>query len=72
MGELNFAYSDMYPAFSGVDTSNLATPDVDDQDALNEDVDVAEGSSSTEAPKKAIFLAILVLVLLVIFFGGGK
>lgn len=72
MNELSFAYSDMYPTFGGVDTSTLATPEVDDQEALNEDVEVAENSSATEAPKKSIFLALLVLVLLVIFFGGGK
>lgn len=69
--ELNFGYADMYPNFGGVDTSTLATPDNDDQDALNEDVKIAENSSSTEASSKSVLLAILVLVLLVIFFGGG-
>lgn len=72
MNELSFSYADMYPTFSGVETSALATPEVDDQDALNEDVKVAEGSSVTESPKKKIFLAILILALLIVFFGGGK
>lgn len=68
--ELNFAMSDLYPNFGGVDTSTLATPEVDDQDALNEDVKVAEEASATEAKGKNIFLAFLVMVALIIFFGG--
>lgn len=69
--ELNFGYADLYPNWGGIDTSNLATPEVDDQDALNEDVGVAENSTSTEASKKSVFLAIILLVLLVVFFGGN-
>lgn len=72
MNELSFSYADMYPTFSGVETSALATPEVDDQDALNEDVQVADGSSAVETPKRKIFLAILIFVLLVVFLGGGK
>ena len=69
--ELSFGYADMYPNWGGADTSTLATPDVDDQEALNEDTKIAENSSSTEAPTKSVFLAIFILVLLVIFFGGN-
>ena len=45
MTELKFSMTDMYPNFSGVETSNLAVPEVDDQDALNEDTATAEGAT---------------------------
>ena len=68
--ELTFAYADLYPNFGGVDTSTVVTPEVDDQDALNEDIKVAEESSATESKGKNIFIALAVMVGLVIFFGG--
>lgn len=68
--ELGFAYSDLYPNWGGIDTSQLATPEVDDQDALNEDTNISEKASSTESSKRNIFLALAVLLGLVIFFGG--
>ena len=68
--ELSFSMSDLYPNFGGVDTSTLATPEVDDLDALNEDVKIAEASTKTEASKKNIFIALGVLIGLIIFFGG--
>lgn len=68
--ELGFSMSDLYPNFGGVDTSTLATPETDDQDALNEDTKVAEEASATEARGKNIFLAFMVLVALIVFFGG--
>ncbi len=68
--EMCFSMSDLYPNMGGVDTSTLATPEVDDLDALNEDVKIAEASTKTEASKKNIFIALGVLVALVVFFGG--
>lgn len=68
--ELGFSMSDLYPNFGGVDTSTLVTPEVDDQDALNEDVKLAGESTNTEARSKNVFLAIGILVALIIFFGG--
>ena len=68
--EMGFSMSDLYPNMGGVDTSTLANPEVDDQDALNEDVKVAEASTTTEASKKNIFIGLGILVALVIFFGG--
>lgn len=68
--ELAFSMKDLYPNYSGIDTSTLATPDVSDQDALNENVKVAEESTTTEARKKNIFIALGVMVALIIFFGG--
>lgn len=68
--ELGFSMADLYPNFGGVDTSTLATPEVDDLDALNEDVKNAEKSSAKESSSKSVFLALGVMVALVVFFGG--
>lgn len=68
--EMCFSMADLYPNMGGVDTSTLANPEVDDQDALNEDVKIAEASTVTEAKSKNIFIALGVLIALVIFFGG--
>lgn len=68
--ELGFAMADLYPNFGGHDTSTLATPEADDQDALNEDTKVADQAVTSEARKINIFLALGVLVALIIFFGG--
>lgn len=69
--ESNYAFADLYPNWGGVDTSNLAQPEPDDQEALNENVSVAEEATTSQAKSKNIFLALLVLVALVIFFGGN-
>lgn len=68
--EMSFSMSDLYPNYGGVDTSTLANPEVDDQDALNEDVKIAEMATKTEPAKKNIIISIVVLVALIIFFGG--
>ena len=68
--ELGFSMSDLYPNFGGIDTSTVVTPETDDQDALNEDVKIAEESSTTEAKGKNLFMALLVLCALIVFFGG--
>lgn len=68
--ELGFAYSDLYPNMGGVDTSTMVTPETDDQDAMGEDIKVANEASNTEARSKNIFLALAVLLGLVVFFGG--
>ena len=70
MNELRFAYADLYPNWSGIDTSTIVTPEVDDQDALNEDITVAEDSSATESRGKTIFIALAVMIALIILFGG--
>lgn len=69
---LGLYLKDLYPNYMGVDTSNLASPSVDDHDALGEDVATAEKVSLTESSKKNILLALGVLVALIIFFGSGK
>lgn len=68
--ELGFAMADLYPNYGGFDTSTIATPEVDDLEALNEDTTTAEESSATEARSKNIFMALAVMVALVVFFGG--
>lgn len=71
--ELSFAMADIYPNYGGVDTSTLATPDADDQQALNENTEVAEkATANSPTKKKNIFLALGVLLALIVFFGGGK
>lgn len=69
-GEIGYSFRDLYPNMTGLDTSTLANPEADDQEALNEDVNIAEESSMTQASRKNIFIAIFVLVALVVFFGG--
>lgn len=68
--ELGFALSDLYPNWGGIDTSQLATLEDDDLEAMNENADTAEASKTTTASKKNIMLAMLVMVALVVFFGG--
>lgn len=70
--ELGFAMSDLYPNYGGVDTSTLANPEADDQQALNENPEVADKAVTPSARKKNIFLALGVLLALIVFFGGGK
>lgn len=69
---LDYAFSDLYPNWGGVETSNVATIEVDDTDALGEDTEVAEEASAKESSKKSIFLALLIIVLMVVFLGVGK
>ena len=68
--EMVFSMSDLYPNWGGIDTSQLAVPETDDLEALNEDADVAEESKTTTASRKNIMLAFVVLIALVVFFGG--
>ena len=67
---LAFAMADLYPNFGGADTSTIVTPEVNDQEALNEDVKIAEESSYTESSKKNIFIALGIIIALIIFLGG--
>lgn len=62
---------DIYPNLGLIETSTLATPSVDDREALNEDTSVAEKASENEASKKRIFLVIGIFILMVVFLGVG-
>jgi len=68
--ELGFSMADLYPNMGGLDTSTMANPEKDDQEALNEDTAIINETVSKEARGKNIFLALGVLVGLIIFFGG--
>lgn len=68
--ELNFSMSDLYPNWGGIDTSQLAVPETDDLEALNESEKVVEESKVSTASNKNIILAIGVFIALVVFFGG--
>lgn len=70
MGELGFSMADLYPNYGGIDTSTVVNPEADDQEALNEDTQIASEATTKEARGKNIFLAMVVMVALVIFFGG--
>lgn len=71
--EMGFSYNDLYPGMSkSIETSNLATPETDDLEALNEDTKITDEATPKGASGKSIFLAFGVLVALIIFFGGGK
>ena len=69
MSELTFAYSDLYPAWGGIDTSNKAVPESDDLDALGENSKQAE-EAANESSSKSIFLALGIMIALIVFFGG--
>ena len=68
---LGLYFKDLYPNFAGTDTGINANPDVNEQDALLEDVAVAEKASVNESSKRNILLALLIIVLIVVFFGAG-
>ena len=72
MGEMMFSLKDLYPNLktTSEETSVKANPETDDQVALNEDVAVAEKSDQTNASRKNVFLAIVIMIALVVFFGG--
>ena len=66
MGELTFSWGDLYPAMTNVDTGSLATPEADDQAALNEPADLAEKADSKNSRTSYVFLAIVMIIALVI------
>ena len=69
---LGLYLSDLYPNMTA-GTSERSTPDVDDQDAMHEDTEIAENASSIESSSKNIFIALAVIALMVVFLGmGGK
>ena len=70
MGEQKYSMSDLYPNFSGVETSVMANPEPDDQDAMGEDITIAEESTQMTASKRNIFIALFIFVALIIFLGG--
>lgn len=71
MGGLEFSYSDMYPGWGKIETSTLAQPSADDQEALQEDTTTSEKADVTKASKYKVFLAFVAIILMVLFLGVG-
>lgn len=71
VGEMNFSLGDVYPALSNLETGHKATPDAEDQQLLNENKEVSEAATNKGSRPMFVWLAILVVILLVVFFGAG-
>lgn len=75
MGDgLGLYLKDLYPDRPGIDSGSNATPDVNDQDSLNEDTKIAE-QASHEMSRKNFFIALVIVICAIILFGvggGGK
>ena len=69
MGELAFTMGDLYPAMSTFETGNLANPDADDQQALNENASLANKTDVKTARPKFVWLAVGVIVAVVVLMG---
>lgn len=67
---INYAMADLYPGlYNGGDTSTLANPGADDQEALNENPDVTNAVSPNTPTVKSILLAIGVIAALTFIMG---
>lgn len=62
MDGLGLFFKDLYPNYSGVDTSLSAVPDPNDQDSMGEDIKSAEQSNPTVASGSKIGVAIVIIV----------
>lgn len=72
MGALNYAIRDLYPAYGVTETSTDVIPDVNDMDALNEDVKTAQDSNQHFARGKFMLIGVGVILALIVFLGGAK
>ena len=72
MNDIKFCFGDPYPNMinSTCETGLLANPDKDDQVALEESEDVSEKADVTSPTKSKVFMAVLMIALLVVLFGG--
>lgn len=69
---LGLYLKDLYPNYSGIDTTDETIPDVSDKDALGEEMQTAEKATVKESSRKNIFLALGILICLVVFLGASK
>ena len=69
---MRFSMKDLYPNYSGAETSTMVVPEKDDQEALNQESKIAEETSQTQASTKNVLIALAIGVALVVFLGGGK
>lgn len=74
MGETYFLYGDMYPSMlSGQPetSTDMATPDADDQQALQESKDTSEMADSNSASSVKIMISVVFVIILAVLFGVG-
>ena len=72
MGQLNFNMRDLYPAIGIAETSTEVIPDVNDMDALNEDVKTAGAANNYHARGKFMLIAVAVILAVIFMLGGAK
>ena len=68
-GALNYYFGDLYPGATIEETSTQATPNADDQIAMNESKAVSEDADTGRSKTSSIFLAIGLVVILVVVLG---
>lgn len=66
---MNFSLGDLYPGYTNMATEHITQPDANDQQALAESPEAAVEAKATQARPKMVMLALIVVVLLVVFFG---
>ena len=68
---MSFSLRDLYPNLytKSEDTGTKANPDYEDQEVFNEN-NMAEKTDKTNASRKNVFIAIIILIALVVLFGG--
>lgn len=71
MNDLDFFFSDLYPGISHLETGDLTTADPDEQERLHEEHTAAQESSNTNARSKNIIIGAVLIVAIIIFFGGN-
>ena len=71
-GEMTFSFNDLYPNYKTIseNTDEKTNADYEDQEVLNEDLAIVEQADKTNASRKNIFVAILIMIGLVVLFGG--
>lgn len=74
MGEMSFSLRDLYPNLvaNNEETGQKANPEANDQEALNENIALAEKVDNNNASGKKILLGLVIIIGLVVLFGGGK
>ena len=67
---MQYSFRDLYPTYSGGETSTEVIPDNGTQEALNENTSTAEQADGKHSRGKQILLAVIVIGLLVFLLGG--
>ena len=72
MVKTSYSMRDLYPTMGMTETSTDVIPEVDDMDALNEDVKTAGESNVHFARGKNILIAVGIFIAVIIFLGGKR